>query len=162
QRKSVIRLYLCVISVSLCLCGYFISAANGQAFPRPRPDAGPKPKNVHGLVLDARGQPLSGALVFIRDMKSKITRTLQTDDKGQYNVTALTPVGHYEASASKKGKESEKNFFTSFLNRKDNFLNFQLDVSTADTADAKTSSDTGPSFKSFDLVELHASFDMPV
>src|SRR5262249_52091234 len=155
-RKSVIRLYLGIVFVSLCLCGSFVSPSYGQAFPRPRPDTGPKPKNVHGLVLDARGQPLSGALVFIRDMKSKITRTLQTDEKGQYKVNALTPTVDYEVYASYKGKESEKKFVSSFLNREDNVLNFQVDVSTPDSADAKPPADAGPSFKSFDLVELHA------
>ena len=162
QRKRVKTIFWSIISVSLCLSGYFISSAHGQAFPRPRPDTGPKPKNVHGLVVDARGQPLSGALVFIRDMKSKITRTLQTDDKGQYKVNALTPTVDYEVHASYKGKESEKKFVSSFLNREDNVLNFQLDVSVIESGDAKPSPDGGPSFKSFDLLELHASFDMPV
>src|SRR5437868_12426140 len=63
--------------VPLCLCVYLTVNAHGQAFPRPRPDTGPKPKNVHGLVLDIRGQVLPGALVFIRDMKTKVTRTLE-------------------------------------------------------------------------------------
>src|SRR5215468_7220571 len=160
QRKRVKTIFWSIISVSLCLCGYFISSANGQAFPRPRPDTGPKPKNVHGLVLDARGQPLSGALVFIRDMKSKITRTLQTDDKGQYKVNALTPTVDYEVYASYKGKQSEKKFVSSFLNREDNVLNFQLDVNVSGTA-TTASTETSPVFKTFDLVELHGSFEMP-
>src|SRR5215475_6801860 len=151
-----------VLALSLCLCGLLLESAYGQAFPKPRPDAGPKPKNVRGLVTDAAGKPLAGALVFVRDMKTKVVRTLETDADGQYRVLALTPAADYEVYASYKGKESEKKFVSSFLNREDNVLNFQLDVSVIDSADGKPAFDGSPSFKSFDLVELHASFDMPV
>ena len=42
-------------SVTLLSLLLITSAAYGQAFPRPPRDAGPKPKNVHGVVQDARG-----------------------------------------------------------------------------------------------------------
>jgi pimeloyl-ACP methyl ester carboxylesterase len=151
---------LIVAGLSLCLCGFLLGSGYGQAFPKPRPDAGPKPKNVRGLVTDAAGKPLPGALVFVRDMKTKVVRTLQTDSDGQYRVLALTPTADYEVSAEYKGKESEKKFVSSFLNREDNVLNFQLDVNVSGTG-AAGSTDTSPVVKTFDLVELHGSFEMP-
>jgi pimeloyl-ACP methyl ester carboxylesterase len=144
----------------LLLFGLLALSAHGQAFPRPRPDAGPKPKTVRGLVTDARGKPLAGARVFIRNMKTKIVRTLETDSNGEYKVLALTPTEDYEVTAEYKGKGSEKKFVSSFLNREDNVLNFQLDVSVVDSAPVST--ETGPIFKAFDLAELHGSFEMPV
>src|SRR5215475_9652648 len=150
-----------VLALSLCLCGLLLESAYGQAFPKPRPDAGPKPKNVRGLVTDAAGKPLAGALVFVRDMKTKVVRTLETDADGQYRVLALTPAADYEVSAEYKGKESEKKFVSSFLNREDNVLNFQLDVNLSGTG-STASTETSPVFKTFDLVELHGSFDMPM
>jgi pimeloyl-ACP methyl ester carboxylesterase len=161
QEQLALENYWRVFLAAFCLCVSLTVDAHGQAFPRPRPDTGPKPKNVHGLVLDMRGQPLPGALVFIRDMKTKIIRTLETDSKGEYRVNALTPTVDYEVYASYKGKESEKKFVSSFLNREDNVLSFQLDVSVIEGA-GTSATDNGPSFKSFDLVELHASFEMPV
>jgi pimeloyl-ACP methyl ester carboxylesterase len=153
---------LIVLALSLCLCGRMLpGSAYGQAFPRPRPDAGPKPKNVRGLVTDAAGKPLPGALVFVRDMKTKVVRTLETDVDGQYHVLALTPTADYEVSAEYKGKQSEKKFVSSFLNREDNVLNFQLDVNVPD-AGTTASTETSPVFKTFDLVELHGSFQMPM
>jgi pimeloyl-ACP methyl ester carboxylesterase len=151
---------LMVFVVSLCVCGLLLGSAYGQAFPKPRPDAGPKPKNVRGLVTDAAGKPLPGALVFVRDMKTKVVRTLETDSDGQYHVLALTPTVDYEVSAEYKGKQSEKKFVSSFLNREDNVLNFQLDVNVSGSGTV-ASAETSPVFKTFDLVELHGSFEMP-
>src|SRR5579862_2767829 len=84
------------IVFSLFFSGLFVSVAHGQAFPRPRPDTGPKPKNVRGLVTDAAGKPISGARVFVRDVKTKTVRTLETDAAGEYRVLALTPTVDYE------------------------------------------------------------------
>ncbi len=136
------------------------SPAFGQAFPRRPVDSGPKPKNVHGIVQDLRGKALPGARVFLKDMKTKIVRTLQTDDTGQYRVYALPPTVDYELYAEFKGKESEKKFVSSFLNREDNVLNFQLDVTVIDDK-AEEAEKPGVAFKSFDLVDLRASFTMP-
>lgn len=151
-----IRLFL----LSLSLSGLFVMSAHGQAFPRPRPDAGPKPKNVRGLVTDAKGKPIVGARVFIRDTKSKIVRTLETDTSGEYRINALTPTDDFEIYAEFKGKDSDKKYVSSYLNREDNVLNFQLDVSATDIGPVST--DTAPIVKTYDLVELHGSFEMPV
>src|SRR5581483_9881093 len=60
-----------VLAIALCLCGG-TTLVHGQAFPRPRKDTGPKPKNIRGLVTDARGKPLPGAQIFVRDVKTKV------------------------------------------------------------------------------------------
>ena len=145
----------------LLLFSFLISLpADAQLFPKARPDSVPKPKNIHGVVQDQRGTPLPGARVFLRDMKTKVVRTIETDQNGEYKVFALPPNVDYELYADFKGKSSEKKFVSSFLNREDNVLNFQLDVAVIE---AKTDGPTSPgvTFKSFDLVDLHASFAMP-
>lgn len=148
-------LFLCVfVAISL--------PANGQLFPKARRDTGPKPKNIHGVVQDLRGTPLAGARVFVRDMKSSVVRALETDSKGEYKVFALTPTSDYEVHAEFKGKASEKRIVSSFLNREDNVLNFQLDVTVIDGSAGGSSAGDGPTIKSFDLVDLHASFEVPL
>jgi pimeloyl-ACP methyl ester carboxylesterase len=139
------------------------AAGYGQAFPRPPVNAAAKPKNVHGIVQDARGKRLPGARVFMKDMKTKIVRTMETDQNGEYAVFALPPTVDYELYAQFKGKDSEKKYVSSFLNREDNVLNFQLDVSVTEDAAANPPEDAKPGvmFKSFDLVDLRASFTMP-
>ena len=148
--------FLCAF-VSLCLC----VSAEAQLFPKTRRDTGPKPKNIHGVVQDLRGKAVVGARVFIKDMKTSVVRTLETDQTGAYSVYALTPTVDYELYAEFKGKTSDKKFVSSFLNREDNVLNFQLDVAVVDSTPTATSEQT-TTFKTFDLVELHASFDLPM
>lgn len=149
---------LAVVLACLCLC----AAAEAQLFPRTRRDTGPKPKNVHGIVQDARGNPLPGARVFLRNTKTNIVRTLETDETGQYKVFALPPAADYELHAEYKGKSSDKKYVSSFLNREDNVLNFELDVAVIDNAAGNAADDQSVSFKTYDLVELHASFDVPL
>ena len=146
----------------LLLVSFLISVpAQAQLFPKARPDNVIKPKNIHGVVQDLRGTPLPGARVFLRDMKTKVVRTIETDQNGEYKVFALPPSVDYELYADFKGKSSEKKFVSSFLNREDNVLNFQLDVAMIEGKTDAPPSDPGVTFKSFDLVELHASFEMP-
>jgi pimeloyl-ACP methyl ester carboxylesterase len=151
-----------LLSASLCFIAVFATSANAQLFPKNRRDTGPKPKNIHGVVQDARGKPLIGARVFVKDMKSNVTRSLDTDQRGEYRVAGLTPTVDYEVYAEFKGTASEKKIISSFLNREDNVLNFQLDVAVLESTAANGPSQPGLVIKSFDLVELHASFEMPV
>jgi pimeloyl-ACP methyl ester carboxylesterase len=124
-----------------------------------RPDPGPMPKNIHGVVQDVRGNPLPDAKVFIKDMKTNVIRTLATDAKGFFQVFALPPTVDYQVYAEFKGKTSEKRLVSGFMNRQDNVLNFQLDVSVIETGGVID--DAGPEFNTYDLVRLHASFEIP-
>ena len=146
-----------VLCVFLSL--WFGLTAEAQLFPKGRRDTGPKPKNIHGVVQDLRGKPLPGARVFLKNVKTNVVRTLETDTNGEYKVYGLPPDVDYELYADYKGKASEKKFVSSFLNREDNVLNFQLDVAVIENAGSPAGSDAV--FKAFDLVELHASFEMP-
>jgi pimeloyl-ACP methyl ester carboxylesterase len=125
-----------------------------------RPDPGPMPKNVHGIVQDSRGKPLAGARVFIRNVKTNVIRTLTTDEKGAYQQMALPPSVDYEVYAEFRGKTSDKRLVSGFLNRQDNVLNFQLDVIAGDSP-AAAEPRGGPEFNTFDLVKLRASLDLP-
>ena len=151
SKSSVILLLLFSMSLPL----------EAQLFPRGRKDTGPKPKNIHGAVQDARGKAIVGARVYVRDMKTNVVRTLTTDQEGLYKVYALPPTGDYEVYAELKGKASEKKVVSSFLNREDNVINFQLEVDVV-AGGGREADDAGPEFKTYDLVELHASFEMPV
>jgi len=150
-----------LIVLSLLVFLFFCASAEAQLFPKTRRDTGPKPKNINGVVQDLRGKPLVGARVFVKNMKTSVIRTLETDQKGEYRVFGLAPDADYELYADFKGMSSEKKFVSSFLNRPDNVLNFQLDVAVIEES-AGSGSTSDAMLKSFDLVELHASFEMPV
>ena len=128
---------------------------------RRRPDPGPQPKNIHGMVQDVRGTPLPGARVFVRDIKTNITRAATADQKGLYAFYALPPTADYEVYADFRGKTSEKKAVSSFLNRADNVINFQLDLAAIPGGTAEPAFDSGPTLRTYDMVELRASFEIP-
>jgi hypothetical protein len=57
---------------------------------------------IQGGVSDQSGGAVSGATVSITDVARGVTRTLTTDDAGQYVATGLTP-GTYAVRAQAKG-----------------------------------------------------------
>jgi len=69
-----------------------VTLGGGKTVPRTRPDAGPKPKTIHGTVEDPSGHPLEGAHILVRDTKTNVTRTLTTNADGVYSGTAFLRV----------------------------------------------------------------------
>lgn len=140
--------------------------AEAQFFPsaKRRPDPGPQPKNITGKVTDSKGTPIAGARVFVRDMKSKVVRTLMTDQEGVYRINALPHSIDYEVWAEHQGKASDKRYVSGLLARADNNLSFQLDVTV--NAASGASPPVGDSASTvdmltYDLVRLHGSFEYP-
>ncbi len=57
---------------------------------------------ILGTVTDQTGGVVSGATVSVLDVDRGVTRTLTTDDAGEYNAPNLTP-GNYTVRAESKG-----------------------------------------------------------
>ena len=133
----------------------------GGGSTRRRADSAPKPKNVRGIVQDLRGKPLPGARVFIKNLKTTVTRTILVDEKGAYAVFGLPPDVDYEITADFKGQTAPRKLVSSFLDREDNVVNFQIAVTVIEGAGGAADDDGGPAFQTLDRVDLRASFDMP-
>ena len=146
------------LKASLLLSGILLFTA-ATAAPAQRPE--PRPKNVQGVVRDLRGQPILGARVFVRNTETDIIRTLTTDADGLYSLNGLPPDVDYEVYAEFRGKESLRRVVSSFLNRQDNVLNFELDVAIVPSDAALEDDDDGPRFDTFDLVQIRGSFKLP-
>ena len=58
-------------------------------------------RSVKGIILDASGQPVEGALVTITDLKSKEKWTFITKADGRYHFEELSLVVDYDVSARK-------------------------------------------------------------
>lgn len=61
-----------------------------------------------GRVLDAKGGPVAGATVLIRNQETGLTRSLQTSAEGRYMATLL-PVGPYVVTVTKAGFQTAGN-----------------------------------------------------
>ncbi len=144
-------------AAGLLLAGILLLTVATPA-PAQRPE--PRPKNINGVVRDLRGQPILGARVFVLNTETDIIRTLTTDADGLYTLSGLAPDVDYEVYAEFQGKGSRRRIVSSFLNRPDNVLNFELDVAIVPT-DADLEDDGGPRFDTFDLVQIRGSFELP-
>ncbi|HEX6547093.1 MAG TPA: carboxypeptidase-like regulatory domain-containing protein [Bryobacteraceae bacterium] len=61
---------------------------------------------VHGIVKDQNGNPLSGALVNLKNLKTKQLLTFITKADGKYMFDGLSREQDYEISASFSGKST--------------------------------------------------------
>jgi pimeloyl-ACP methyl ester carboxylesterase len=82
-----------------------------------------------------------------------------------YGGTAFPAKSDYEVTAEFKGQTSEKKPVSSFLDREDNILNFQIKLTAATTPAATPAGNTvaapGPQIITFDLVRLQATLELP-
>ena len=123
-----------------------------------------KTKNIHGSVQDQNGKPIAGARVLVLNTKENISRNLITDEAGKYSISGLAPDVNYDIRADYRGVVSERKSISGMLDREDNLVNFQLNMTTAVAPTATASaanSDPGPELQTFDLVKLKASYEMP-
>ena len=64
---------------------------------------------IQGTVADEQGTPLAGSLVTVRNENSGLTRTVTTDDTGEYSIRNL-PIGdNYSVTVSSEGYTSQRN-----------------------------------------------------
>jgi pimeloyl-ACP methyl ester carboxylesterase len=119
-----------------------------------------KSKNIHGAVLDQTGKPIAGARVVVVNRSDKTSRTVTTDEKGNYAFQGLTPNADHEIRADFKGAVSDLKSTPAMLDREDNLVNFQLGI-VASTNSTAAVADTGPELQAFDLVKLKASYELP-
>jgi pimeloyl-ACP methyl ester carboxylesterase len=119
----------------------------------------PKTKTIHGAVVDQANKPIVGARVMVFNLKDSTSRTLTTDEAGSYVIRSLPPEVNYEVRADFKGVVSERKSVSALLDREDNLVSFQLNLSVASAAAA--AADPGPELQTFDLVKLKASYELP-
>ena len=66
----------------------------------------PAERSVSGVVTDAEGMPLPGAIVQLKNMKTLQVRSFIAKDKGEYYFQELSTDIDYEFKAEWNGKSS--------------------------------------------------------
>jgi hypothetical protein len=84
-------------------------------------------RTVRGQVLDKSDSPISGSVVFLKNMRTNSVRSSYTDDSGLYRFSGLDPNADYELHAEKEGAKSPTRTVSSFDSRKDIVLNLKID-----------------------------------
>lgn len=88
-------------------------------------------RTVHGVVIDKSDNPLSGSVVFLKNMRTNSVRSSYTDDTGNYRFSGLDPNADYELHAEKEDAKSATRTVSSFDSRKDIVLNLKVDKKKA-------------------------------
>jgi len=84
-------------------------------------------RTVHGVVLDKSDSLVSESVVYLKNTRTNIVRTLYTDNTGKYRFSGLDPNVDYEIYAQKDDSKSATHTVTSFDSRKDITLNLKMD-----------------------------------
>jgi len=84
-------------------------------------------RTVHGVVEDKSDSPISGSVVFLKNLRTNSVRSSYTDDTGSYRFSGLDPNADYELHAEKEGAKSTTRTVSSFDSRKEIVLNLKID-----------------------------------
>ena len=83
-------------------------------------------RSVQGVVTDASGKPVAGAVVQLKDTKSLQIRSYRTEADGAYHFSGLSTNVEYELEARNDGVTSGKKTLTVFNTQKVATVNLQL------------------------------------
>jgi hypothetical protein len=84
-------------------------------------------RTVRGVVEDKSDNPISGSVVFLKNLRTNSVRSSYTDDTGNFRFSGLDPNADYELHAEKEGAKSTTRTVSSFDSRKDIVLNLKID-----------------------------------
>jgi hypothetical protein len=82
---------------------------------------------VQGIVTNAAGQPVSGAVVQLKNTKTLQIRSFLTKEQGEYFFNGLSPDVDYEIHAELGDAKSPTKTLSSFDSRKQAIINLKLD-----------------------------------
>jgi len=84
-------------------------------------------RSISGMVtLGDSTTPATGAIVFLKNLKSLEVRSFITKEKGEYHFSELSPDIDYEVHAESKSEKSPNRTLSSFDSRKAAVMNLKL------------------------------------
>jgi hypothetical protein len=86
----------------------------------------PHEKSVSGIVTDAGGAPIAGAVVQLKNTKTLQVRSFIAKDMGDYYFHGLATDVDYELKAESNGKASSIKTLSSFDTKPEAQINLQI------------------------------------
>ena len=83
-------------------------------------------KSVSGIVTDVNGNPVPGAVVQLKNMKTLQVRSFIAKEKGDYFFHSLSPDVDFQLLAQANGKESAPRTVSTFDSHTQVTINFQV------------------------------------
>ncbi|HEV3218281.1 MAG TPA: carboxypeptidase-like regulatory domain-containing protein [Candidatus Acidoferrales bacterium] len=89
-------------------------------------------RTVHGTVVDKNDNPVSAAVVYLENRKTKVIRTVLTGDHGLYTFSGLDPNVDFELHAELDGLTSTNRTVSTFDTRDEIEMTLKLDKKKGD------------------------------
>ncbi len=94
---------------------------------KPKPDKKSSTERpVSGIVTDADGKPVVGAVVHLKNIRTQKVVSLLTRDKGEYQFTGLSKDVDYQLTAVSKDHSSEPHTLSTYDPRARPVVNLQI------------------------------------
>jgi hypothetical protein len=74
-------------------------------------------RTLSGVVLDKSDAPVSNAVVYLKNTKSLVVKTVIAGNDGSYRFPELSPNVDYEVYAQREGKKSDTKVLSQFDDR---------------------------------------------
>jgi protocatechuate 3,4-dioxygenase beta subunit len=84
-------------------------------------------RSVRGSVIDKGEAPVTGAVVYLKNVRSSTVKTYISMEDGQYRFSGLEPNVDYELHAEHNDMTSGNHTVSSFDGRKDIVVSLKLD-----------------------------------
>jgi hypothetical protein len=98
----------------------------GLAAQDKRPNEDGNTRSVQGVVTDASGKPVAGAVVQLKDTKQLQIRSFRTGEDGSYHFAGLGSNTEYELKADYEGATSGTKTLSIYNTQKTATLNLKL------------------------------------
>lgn len=109
--------------VAAAVCMWMFSAVAFAA----KKDENANIRSVQGVVRNAQGEAVNGAVVQLKNTKTLQIRSFITRDNGAYYFHGLNTDVDYELRADSDGESSSSKTLSSFDSRKEAVLNLKLE-----------------------------------
>jgi len=84
-------------------------------------------RTVRGAILDKTENPVSSAVVYLKNVRTLAVKTYISDRSGEYRFSGLDPNVDYEVHAESESMTSNTRTVSSFDSRKDIVISLKLD-----------------------------------
>lgn len=108
------------------LAVFALLSLSGSALAQNKKDKGPAERTVTGVVSDADGKPISGAVVQLENKKTLQIRSFISKENGEYVFNGLGTDVDYELTARSGQMASQKRTLSSFDTRKSAVVNLTV------------------------------------
>jgi len=87
---------------------------------------------VRGAVVDKEENPVGGAVVYLKNLKTQTVKTHIAAEDGKYRFSGLDPNIDYEIHSEREGRSSNRRTISSFDSRKEIVVHLKLDKKKVD------------------------------